>query len=433
MNFIPSYRMKFVVASAALSLGLSSSRGARAEVPIVKTDTWELYTTGRVNAFFSYGFGDANPPPKPGENLPLGGGLNVNADNIPKIGPDGMPLTDAQGTFRSMRVRSGFIPNVLAVGLRRKINDDASVMAYFGLWATIDSEAQRRATPVYADAREAYLKVESHHWGTLTAGKALDLFSRGATENDFLYGHGYSLGFPGNIDTFGPTNGMIGFGVLAAFFSAGIMYTTPSLVGLQLSVGVYDPTPLPGFYESTRDARPETELTYDTTVGPMKIHLFGNGAYQAFYRPASNVSTTAYGAGYGGRFEIGPAHLGVAGHYGRGLGLQYAFQPGDVMVGPAPNLDLRFFDGYSVFGQYVWGPFDFNAGWGMSRTLELNSDKAPGANISLPRQWAISGAVVYHATDYLHFDVDYLHAETNWTLGEKQAMNFINTGVIVTW
>jgi hypothetical protein len=428
MNCVRSSRVKFAVVPAALALGLLLSREARAEVSIVKTDNWELYTTGRVDAFFSYGVGDANPLQRPGENIPLGGGLDTGVDNIPKYAADG---TLTQGTFKSMRVRSGFVPNVFGFGLRRKMNEDTMLKAYIAIWATIESESQRKASPVNADAREGYLKVESRKWGSVTAGRSLDLFSRGATENDFLYGHGYGLGFPGNIDNVGPTNGMIGFGVLAAFFSPGIVYATPTLVGLQLSVGVYDPAPLQGAYESTRDARPEAELTYDASGGPVKVHLFANGAYQNFYKPGSDNSVNGYGTGYGGRLEVGPVHLGVAGHYGKGLGLEYAFQPGDIST--SPNLELRTFDGYSVLGQVVLGRFDLNAGWGISRTFQLDSDKVPGANISIPQQWAISAGVVYHATDYFHLDVDYLHALTTWTLDESQTMDFINTGVTVTW
>ena len=441
MNVIRSHRRKFVAVPIALAAFLALARPAFAEVSIVKTDTWELYTTGRVNAFFSYGWGDANPLTLPGENIPLGGGLDTGNDNIPKTNPDGTVLQPPcstlaecqriQGTFRSMRVRSGFIPNVLGVGLRRQLTDQIKLSAFIGLWATIDSEAQRKESPVYADARQGYLKVETRRWGTLTAGRDLDLFSRGATETDFLYGHGYSLGFPGNIDTFGPTNGLIGFGVLAAFFAPGIVYTTPNFVGLQLSVGVYDPTTLPGFYESTRDARPEGELTYDFTRGPVKLHVFVNGGYQVFYKPGSNASATGEGVGYGLRFEYGPEHLGLSGHYGKGLGLQWAFQPGDISV--SPLLELRTFDGYSAFEQIVLGPFDFNVNAGISRTYELDSDRVPGANISLPQQWAVSGAVVYHATENLHFDLDFIHALATWSLGERQEMNFINSGVIVTW
>ena len=422
---------KLAAIPAAFAIGMLASREARAEVSILKTaDGWDLYTTGRVDAFFSYGRGDVIPLARPGETIPDGGGLPTGSDSIPKIDPaTGMPSTTAQGTFESMRVRSGFVPNMLGVGLRRKINDDWSVKAFINIWATIEEESQRKANPVFADVREGYVKIESSKYGTLTAGKALELFSRGAVENDFLYHDGYGLGFPGNIDTAGPTNGMIGFGVLAAFFSAGFMYATPSLLGLQLSVGVYDPTTLPGQYDSTQGARPEAELTYDLAAGIVKAHLFGNYAYQSFYKPGVLTSAKAYGIGYGGRVEVGPVHLGFAGHWGRGLGLEYAFQPGDVAV--TQDGQLRFFDGYSVFGQVVAGPFDFNAGWGLSRALALPQDM--GTNVSLPSQYAISGGIVYHATDYLHFDVDYLHGRVDWSLGEHQNIDFLNAGIIVTW
>ena len=419
--------------SAAIAAALCFAAPARAEVTLAKVDNWEIFTQGRLGAFFSYGWGDANPilnPNIPGESIPLGGGLNTGGDNIPKFGPDG--VTPVQGTFRSMRLRSGFVPNVLGFGLRRQLNDRTTLKAYVGIWATIESESQRKASQVNADAREGYLKIEGP-WGAVTAGRALDLFSRGATETEFLYGHGYGLGFPGNIDNIGPTNGMIGFGVLAAFFSPGIMYATPSIAGLQLSVGVYDPTTLPGAYESTRYARPETELTYDLKRGSVKVHLFGNAAYQNFYHPGSNDSTSAYGAGYGGRVEVGGFHLGAAGHYGKGLGLEYAFQPGAVSVGPSPAYELRKFDGFSVLAQYSTGVFDFNAGWGMSRAYLLDSDKVNGTISVLKNQQAYEIGIVFHAGDHLHFDVDALHAKATWFLGETQDMNFVNTGVTTTW
>jgi len=211
------------------------------------------------------------------------------------------------------------------------------------------------------------------------------------------------------------------------------MYATPSLAGLQLSVGVYDPTTLPGAYESTRYARPETELTYDLKSGAVKVHLFGNAAYQDFFRPGSNASASAYGAGYGGRVEVGPVHLGASGHYGKGLGLEYAFQPGFVSEGPSPALELRKFDGYSVLGQYSPGQFDFNLGWGMSRAFLLASDKAAGTISVLKNQQAFEAGIVFHATENIHLDLDALHARATWFLGEHQDVNFVNTGVTATW
>ena len=69
--------MKITGVSIALAASLTLVRTAAADVPITKIDGWELYTNGRINAFFSYGQGDANPLPlNPGENITPGGGLS---------------------------------------------------------------------------------------------------------------------------------------------------------------------------------------------------------------------------------------------------------------------------------------------------------------------------------------------------------------------
>jgi hypothetical protein len=60
MNVTTASLKKCAVFAGALAVGVLSNRVARAEVSIIKTDTWELYTTGRVAGFFSYGWGDAN-------------------------------------------------------------------------------------------------------------------------------------------------------------------------------------------------------------------------------------------------------------------------------------------------------------------------------------------------------------------------------------
>jgi predicted porin len=428
--------MKITRFTVALAATVAISQPAFADVPIVKIDNWELFTNGRINAFFSYGWGDSNPVPLvAGENITPGGGLNTSYDNIPVIGPSGMALP-VQGTFKSMRMRSGFVPNVLGFGLKRALDESTTLKIYASFWGTIETESQRKTAPNYAAFQEGYLKVEAP-WGTATAGRQLSLFSRGATETEFMYGHGYALGYPGNIDTFGPTAGLIGFGVLAAFFSPGVVYATPKMAGLQMNVGLFDPTPFPGGWEGTRYARPEAELTYDFQRGGFKVHLFGNGAYQPVYKPGSDRVETVYGTGYGGRFEMGPVHLGASAHYGRGLGLAYAIQPGPITIGPSPDNDLRKFDGYSVLGQFVAGQFDFNLGWGMSRAYQLQSDRDSRLTASpislLKNQQAIAAVVVYHATDNIHLSIDYLHGQAKWFLGEEQKFDFVNTGAVATW
>src|SRR5262249_3865917 len=129
-----------------------------------------------------------------------------------------------------------------------------------------------------------YLKIEGP-WGSFTGGKALTLFNRGATEANFLYLHGYGLGYPGSISVQGPAAGMIGFGVLASTFSGGLVYATPALAGIQLSAGVYDPASLVGSrLERTKAVRPEFERTVDEPLGSVgKVHLFVNGTIQKLY------------------------------------------------------------------------------------------------------------------------------------------------------
>jgi hypothetical protein len=421
---------KVAVCATLLAVALRA-RPAAAEVIISHTTSWEVFTAGRVGGFFSYGQGDSNPQPLPGTaDIPPGGGLDVSTDNIPQIDPaTGKPIPGSQGSFRSMRLRSGFVPNIFGIGFRRQVTEWTTLKAYIALWATIESDGQRKTNPITTDAREGYLKLEGP-WGGLLVGRALDLFSRGATENDFLYGHGYGLGYPGNINSMGPTGGLIGFGVMASFFSPGIVYSTPVAGGLQLTAGLYDPTPLQGSYEGTRWARPEAELTYELRTGNFKMHLFANGEYQKIYGNGNDLTATSWGVGYGGRFEVGFVHLGLAGSYGPGLGLGYALEPGSISV--SQNFHLRTFDGYSAFLQFSHPRFDVNLGGGMSRAFELQEDVDMGVSV-LKRQAAGFVALVVHLTDYLHYDIDALHGDARWYLGEKQQFTFVSTGMTAVW
>jgi hypothetical protein len=421
---------KVFVYAAVFAAALWDRRAA-AEVTLTRTESWEVYTTGRVGGFFSYGQGDSNPQPLPGTaDIPPGGGLDVGTDNIPKIDPaTGMPVPGAQGTFKSMRLRSGFLPNILGFGFRRHVTETTTLKCFISLWATIESDGQRKTNPITTDAREGYLWLDGP-WGSLTVGRSLDLFSRGAVIIDLLYGHGFGVGYPGNITSLGPTPGLINFGVMAPFFSPGIAYATPSAGGLQLTAGIYDPTPLQGTFEGTRWARPEAELTYDLVAGLFKMHLFTNGEWQKVYGNGNDLSATSWGVGFGGRFEVGPMHLGLAGAYGPGLGLGYALEPGSISV--SQNFHLRTFDGYSAFLQFSHGKIDINVNGGVSRAFELQEDVDMAVSL-LKRQLAVSAALWVHLTDYLVYDIDALHGDAAWYRGEKQQFTFVNTGMTALW
>jgi len=437
----------------ALSVVGLVTRQAAAEVTLLQTPKWEVFTDGRVGGFVSYTNGDGYPnaklDPMSGTPLstPYGGGIPKNDANVIDETP---PL--AQPKLRSLRIRSGFLSNILALGVRTNIGE-TKLTAYIQMWSDIESESRRKYVPAPIDVRQGYLRLDGR-WGGLTVGRMGTLFSRGAAEIDFLYGHGYGVGFPTAIDSNGTTAGHVGTGVLGPGFAAGFVYTTPDFSGLKVNVGVFDPVIIVGAWERTEWPRPEAEVTFDHQfTANTKVHVFVNGAYQPVYRVGEpdTTSTAAYGAGYGARVEGGAVHLGLAGHYGQGLGLYYALESSEASYDASPAHRLRKSDGYYAQLQVALPNVDLNAGAGISRVIPLNAetktlngmpvfipaDGTPDANGSrqslIKYQLGLSAAVVYHFNEHLHFDVDYFRASFGWQLGEKQTVNFLNSGLTATW
>lgn len=448
-----------VLVSLVVPCTLALAGTAHAETSLLKGDNWEIFVNGRVNAFHSYVKGDAYPVQSfdaAGNVLHgvKGGGVEAFADRPPPTDPLGQQLSP--GTLEGSRIRSGFLGNVFGFGVRRRLTERTTMTAYMSMWAFIESESRRKYRPVPADVREGYLKIEGP-WGSVLAGRGLTLFSRGATEIDFLYAHGYGLGFPGSVDVNGPAAGQIGFGLLANGFAAGVAYATPMVAGLQLTVGYYDPAMLAGSqFERTKFGRPEAELTFDLPLGNLgKIHLFGNGGWQKLYQRDSQLETQAYGVGYGGRVELGPVRLGLAGHWGKGLGLSYALEP-SLATYSEDGRELRYFSGYYGQMQLVFGKFSISGGAGVTWVPQLESDKRdnrdndgnpatdsadddmnvgadPVANSYIKQQFGINGGIFYQFTDYLTLGMDYFRADFKWWERETQLVHFINTGITMTW
>lgn len=429
-----------VLACSSLFAVLCVPRSARAEKILVKSDNWDVYTDGRVGAFLSWVVGDGAPVATKMITLPdgstvpevvYGGQWPVSAKNTSE---------GTQGSVNMMRVRSGFIGNVLGLGVRTELNPLLKASAYIQMWAFVESEARRKDFINPADIRQGYAKLEGP-WGSFLAGRTRTLFSRGATDIDTLYAHRWGVGFPNQIDSKGPTQGMVGFGVLGSGFAAGFIYGTPVLAGFQLNVGVFDPVALgSGGWSRTELARPEAELTFERPLGSLgKVVLFANGAYQKVYKPGYCVPSeasgpcdeTAEGFGYGGRLEVGPVHLGVAGHYGKGLGLSFALENSYAVVDAASN--LRTFDGYYVQSQVVVKRFDLFAGAGITRMFLTPLDLTQPQYSNLKNQIGINAGTVFNMTENVHFDLEYFRAEANWWLGEKQVLNCFASGMTVNW
>ena len=444
---------------SALAFCSLFTRAAHAEKTIAKGDDWEIYTDGRAGAFLSYIGGDGFPTPTFGTDAT---GTQVQLHDVAGGGwvaddSKSDPAGQKQGTISSMRVRTGFVGNQLGLGTRMKASDWVEVSGYIQLWSYVEADGRQKGHLSQIDVRQGWGRVKAP-WGTLTAGRQRGLFSRGATDIDALYAHGWGVGFPANVDsagTGGPTNGHIGFGVIGSGFAAGFVYASPVLAGLQLTIGVYDPTESQAVnWLRTKWARPEAELNFERPLGTLgKVALFANGVYQPVYRPGYCVQDathtapcheTSEGVGYGGRLELGIFHLGLAGHYGKGLGLNYALEVSSAAADTAGN--FRTFDGYYVQTQVALGKVDVSAGWGITRVFLTDQDKAfvPDptdatgarqifAHSVIKDQMGYSAGVVYHYRPYLHLDLDLFRAQADWYLGEKQVLYAANAGMTVAW
>ena len=110
--------------------------------------------------------------------------------------------------MKASRVRERVSGNILAFGLRRKLTENTRVRGYISVWADIENENDRAYVPAVPTC-EKVLRIEGPA-GSLLVGRSLTLFSRGAMEIDFLYGHRYGVGNPAGFDAQGPSAGSSG-------------------------------------------------------------------------------------------------------------------------------------------------------------------------------------------------------------------------------
>lgn len=445
------------VAAALASSVLFRQGVARAEVTVAEAKGFQFFTEGRVNTFASLGFGDEFPTATPntdggpthspvGETALYAQGQNTDQD-------------DANGKYLAVRGRNGFLGTILALGMRKNLTDTTTVKGYISLWGHAESFNRDRTNFSDFDVREGYMTFDGP-WGTLTAGRALGLFGGISTQIDFTYGHNYGLGYPCG-DAQGPTCGHIGTGVMSPGFAAGFQYSSPSLAGVKLHLGLYDPVRLLGAWNRAAIARPEGAVSFEQKFGQSGlIKLQAEGMVQQLSRLKVEMGSTTkklindnvWGVAGGGRFEYGPVRFGAAAFRGKGLGQYYALQNSPVVVSPT-TYAIRSFTGVYAQAALVFGKWQVSAGAGQVRVDLLAEDKVDPTLSNAKSQTGVSAAVYYNISDSLVLGLDYFRFQADWygaprsgkdaadatvLLGgylpaEKQVVNYINAGATFHW
>jgi hypothetical protein len=408
---------------ALLAVSLGGARRAAAEVTLIEHDGWSFFTNGRINSFLSLGYGDDFPNPtfnpnigadgNPGpQHAVIGGGGSYFTAGYPN--DQGYP----GGKYYGLRIRSGFVGSILALGTKKQIDQDTYVKAYVSLWGTAESYARDRtndagnSTSKGFDVREGLVDIEGR-WGGLVAGRQSGILGGIGTEIDFLYGHGYGVGLP-CLEIYYPTCGHIGTGALGPGFAAGFVYASPSLAGLRFRGGLYDPVRLLGAWERTPYPRPEGTLTYERRLSTqVMFKLAAEGMYQYMAQLGSDRTDKVWGVSGGARLEAGPLRLGLSGFRGKGLGVYVALQNASSTFNGATR-DLRYFTGVYAQSALIFGREHLAAGIGRVIVDQLPEDKVDPNNSNLQAQTGISAAFYHQLAENIVLGIDYFRFQTNW-------------------
>ena len=346
-------------AAALLAAALSAAAPASAQMTVETVEGWTFTFAGNVNAFYVF------------EREARGGQVAL---------PGAVVGVGRLGSS----IRSGYLPAFAVLGARRT-EGATTVGVHFGFAPQIHTSGSSDTGSVGArvDMRQVYLTA-SGAWGQILAGREIGLFARQNLLNDMsLFGAGATGGNFGNPAA--TTLGRSGFGYIYPGFHSQLTYASPAGQALQLSVGIFDPTPNNGFDELALP-RVESEITYSRGATLAWVA----GLIQRGVDTAIDQGATAWGVSGGIRVRAAGLGITSAAYTGLGIGTTRLFA--DARGSDALLADLRRSRGW--LAQVTWNrrgePLTLGASYGASR-LE-SGDSEP--EFALTNHSATAGAYV---------------------------------------
>ena len=434
--------MKRKATTAVVLAALTWQAPALCEVKLVEGAGWTVSTDGRVNAFLSLARGTGIPD---SQGLVVPGAVDDDTK-------------DSEENLRSTRIRNGFLASILGVNVSKQVLKDLKATARVALWMS-SSGGRTKNTPGGVDPRELYGKMEGS-WGSFLGGSALALFGRGGILVDAEIAHDYGMGYPCSIrDAGGAACGMAAFGAIFPAFEPGFVYTTPTLGGFELAVGMYDPATVQNS-QLARAPLPRFEAEAAFAFKDV-VKVFANGYWQTLEGSPINgdtgerkdITATGWGAQGGFMLNVGPVMAGGAGFMGQGIAPITYIEENEV------SFDKQG-EPRKSRGGFALAAIKLDAinlkvagGAGVFRLDKSSHDAEPVSgtdvgNPSMLKQNFGLTAGVYQSTGPLRFALEYFRAEhALYEYGEKdavnpmlirikkpvQVVNFINAGFTFVW
>ena len=433
--------LRALIPAVSLATTILVHRHAVAEIVLTKQNDWEVSVDGRLNAFINYSQGDRTPD-----------GVAEWTSGLFE------PPDPNTGRIAVVRVRSGFVQNVLGFNLTKEAAPGYRLVGRFALWVGASNERK----PVLGqhpavEARDAYLKLEAP-WGTIQAGRALGLFGRGGILMDAEIVHANGLGSPCSTRSIlGGACGFAGHGVLFPAFNAGFLYSTPSLGGLQATLGLYDPSVnSERAYEITPYPRLEAQISYNLrnvlkvfgeamwqrliNTNPI-LDAMGNPVLDASGNPTRQVAD-ANGVSAGASLSVGFFQIGGSFYQGTGLTLIVPIFNTPIFADQS-NI-LRKGQGFAGMASLTFGGTKIAGGAGVSQLKLTSSEMEPYSQIVPPKQQiGISIGLYQTFFKQLTWAIEYFRGQYTWyqyqalagdpIVSPRQNINFFNTGLTLVF
>ena len=403
------------VAGVALATAYAAPVDAKVTLMADEPSGWSFSVDGNVNAFYVY---------SSGKNANLAAGQTARTS-----------------TGDNSRIQTGLLPSKFGFGVQGPASNGVQLRGYFALYPQIQNSNTKTARGAQVDMREIYAAA-SGDFGEFLFGRTLSLFQRNAIVQDMtLFGVGATAD---NTSNGGTTLGRIGFGYVYPDFNASFRYTTPSMNGTTLSVGLYDPSKI----KAGTSNGAEGELTADESDAPriegelnISLSQLSEGSNLAISGMYQEAQPTAAGKG-GSEIEAKGVHVGgtlvggpmaLTAHYYNGecLGITLQMDTG-AMSGDGK---CRDHDGYYVQGTYNYGDGKLGVSWGGSYQDKAGND---GASNDPKKEQEMYTIGIYHnlAPEWLAV-AEYSHAEEQWydmdTGDEDGESDIFAVGMFYLW